>query len=473
MATHAEDGGDLEGAQILILTPNDGNDAARELFEILCQESWCHPAFRSIDEPGPVDVLPGAVYVVVDRNSDLVNSLGSTLHNRFPASPLVFTNFFSYPSPCLDLLKAGFDDFLAYPLQAEDVVSCLRSLWARREHLHHTEAERQRSEVALELTLRDLVGVSSTFNRVIREIRILAGTDAAVLIMGETGTGKDMCARAIHYSSLRAGKPFLPINCGAIPNDLFENELFGHESGAFTDARTWQGGAIRAAEGGTLFLDEVESLSLVNQAKLLRFMQGNEFVPLGRGRPLKANVRTIAATNADLLERVKQQSFREDLYFRLEVLKLSLPPLRERNEDIPSLASYLVTRFCRLYGKPGMTISEGAMRRLSSCQWPGNVRQLENVLHRAVVHASSTLLEQNDMDLQSAQPSISCPTTLSDLPFDQAKEKVVSQFESEYARRLLQKCGGNITHAAKEAGKPRRTFWEIMRRNNLSSTDLR
>jgi len=212
---------------------------------------------------------------------------------------------------------------------------------------------------------------------------------------------------------------------------------------------------------------------LVNQAKLLRFIQGYEYVPLGRGRPLKADVRIIAATSANLLERIRQRMFREDLYFRLEVLKLTLPPLRERVEDIPFLAIYLVGRYCHAYGMPPAAISEGAMRKLTTCQWPGNVRQLENVLHRAVVHVSTPQLGENDIEMENADSSLSFPSEFAQLPFDQAKERVVSQFESEYAKRLLQKCGGNITHAAKEAGKPRRTFWEIMRRNNLSSTYLR
>jgi two-component system, NtrC family, response regulator GlrR len=240
---------------------------------------------------------------------------------------------------------------------------------------------------------------------------------------------------------------------------LFENELFGHESGAFTDARTPYSGVIRMAEGGTVFLDDVESLSLINQAKLLRFLQGNEYIPLGHGRPIRAHVRIIAATNADLSDQVKKKAFREDLYFRLEVLKVVTPPLRERTEDIIALTRHFVSRYSLLYGKQAPALTESATRVLCRCP---------NILHRAVVHCSTGTLTEDDIDIATCTQSDCMCSDPTLLPYDQARKKMLATFESEYVSRLLQLCGGNITHAARRAGKPRRTFWEIMRRNRLS-----
>jgi DNA-binding NtrC family response regulator len=440
---------------------------------MLEKESWCSVDLQlvSADNLFLTELPSESIALIVGRNPLLLSKSISRLRDHSPDSLFAFVNLFRESRYCLDLLAAGFDNFLTYPFQRGDIAARLQSMPAAARRSAKPGAEQLATTLTLEVGLCDLIGVSPPFNRVLSEIKLLSRVDATVLIIGETGTGKDICARAIHYSSSRSERPFIPINCGAIPDELFENELFGHERGAYTDARFRQTGLIEQANGGTLFLDEIESLSMSSQVRLLRFLQGNEYTPLGSGKPLRADVRVIAATNADLMQRVREKSFREDVYYRLEVLTLSLPPLRERCEDIPSLAGHLVARYCSLYGKPQASLTPDALQTLKSYSWPGNVRELENVIHKAVIHASSNVLTRSDILLDKMHESSLLGDGAGFIPFDQARHTVLSRFEREYVSSLLRLCGGNVTRAAQRAGKHRRTFWEIMRRNNLSRSN--
>lgn len=326
-----------------------------------------------------------------------------------------------------------------------------------------TEVELAERILSREFALRDIVGQSAAIRVQIAKARRYASCPAAVLIVGETGTGKEVFARAIHYGGARSGQPFVPVNCGALPVELVENELFGHESDAFTGARRSHKGLIEQAEGGTLFLDEIDSLPMAAQTKLLRFLQDRNYRSLGGNGSRTADVRIISASNVELTSANRAGQFRQDLYFRLNVLTLNLPALRERREDIPLLARHLLGHHCHELGKAARGFSPGAMNKLIAHDWPGNVRELENVLQRAIVLSERKTIEERDLDLPVAHSAL-CGHS-----FKAQKERLVHDFESRYLQELLAKCNGDISQAAKAAQKERRTFFELLRKHNLLS----
>lgn len=307
-----------------------------------------------------------------------------------------------------------------------------------------------------------LVGESEVFLEVVRKASLLAQSKAPVVISGETGSGKELLARAIHYQSARRSKPFIPVNCGALPDDLFENELFGHVKGAYTNATSAEKGLIAEAEGGTLFLDEVDALSPAAQIKLLRFLQSGEYRPLGCSRGVVADVRTIAASNTDLNRRVDQKQFREDLLYRLNILSLAIPALRDRGNDVLKLTTRFLSVYANEHGRRVPRLSESALEKLLNYSWPGNVRELEGVIQRAIVLRDAEELTAEDLEL----PVDNEVTTGSDL-FRLGKSKAIKQFERSFIARLLAKHGGNISVAAKAAGKDRRSFQRLVNKYAL------
>lgn len=321
-----------------------------------------------------------------------------------------------------------------------------------------------------------LIGRSKNFLDEVRKIPRLAGCHATVLIAGETGTGKDLYARAIHYQSLRKGRPFVPVNCAALPDHLVESELFGHIRGAFTDAAFDRKGLLEEAEGGTLFLDEINSLSLPAQGKLLRFLQDREYRPLGSNKQRTGDVRILAATNRDLRSLVQELRFREDLYHRLNILSVYLPPLRERSEDILLLAHHFLTVFGDEHSRPGLGLAVAARQKLLAYHWPGNVRELQSVIQRSVLLSTSVELELEDIDLptdnQNASPDqpANCRAILASgdgLRFGDAKLKAMQEFERGYLANLLAQYAGNLTQAAKAAGTGRRSLQRLLQRHHL------
>ena len=298
----------------------------------------------------------------------------------------------------------------------------------------------------------------------IEKIPLLAACRDTVLISGETGSGKEVFSRAIHYQSPRHGKPFVPVNCGALPDHLFENELFGHVKGAFTDASSAEKGLIAEAEGGTIFLDEVDTLSQAGQIKLLRFLQDGEYRPVGSARSVIADVRILAGTNTDLLKQVEKKQFREDLYYRLNALSLSIPPLRERLDDVVPLTAHFLDRYAREHGHGTRVIATGAIDKLMSYRWPGNVRELESIITRALTFTCAPTIQPEDIDLPSG-PGDDSPSAIS---LREAKNKTVAAFERRYLASLLTQHQGNVTHAAKAAGKERRSFQRLLRKYDLN-----
>ncbi len=321
-----------------------------------------------------------------------------------------------------------------------------------------------------EFGLKQIIGSSEVVKDLHEKINRISTCDANVLISGESGTGKELAARAIHYLSNRAGRPFIPVNCGAIPENLFENELFGHVKGAFTDARFKQDGLVKEAEGGTLFLDEVGAVSPYIQVKFLRLLQDKEYKPLGDPRLHKADIRIIAATNRDLAILIKEGTFREDLFYRLNIVSIHILPLRERKEDIPVLVEYFVRRYSREYNKPIKEISEDAMEAFASYLWPGNVRELENKIQQLVVMSTSTVITTRDVQLPTSK-SISKEADLE--YFKMAKKSAINVFEKTYLTNLLEEHRGDVVSAARRAGKSRTALWNLLKKHDLSPKQFR
>lgn len=318
----------------------------------------------------------------------------------------------------------------------------------------------------------NMVGRSASFCQVERLLRKIADYgDTAVLIEGETGTGKELAARSIHYLSARRGMPFVPVNCGAIPDGLIENELFGHRRGAYTGASDSREGLIAQAEGGTLLLDEVDALSPKAQVTLLRFMQDQEYRPLGAAHVTCGNVRIIAASNANLVKLAETGEFRADLLFRLKVLAVELPPLRSRQGDVELLAEYYLRSFSQRYGMPVKSLHPDTLAWMNEYDWPGNVRELEHLIHREFLMGDGAVIklhcESRDIDRRKRPDRRGVRL---DVGFGEAKAKVVADFEKRFLEQLLLLSDGNVTRAAILAGKERRALGKLLKKHGLDNT---
>jgi DNA-binding NtrC family response regulator len=349
------------------------------------------------------------------------------------------------------------DDFLLCPFREEELGLRLGKLLGT----HPGISEDILHSIGNETALASIAGRHPSFQKAVEQALLFGRSDAAVLITGETGTGKELFAHAIHSLSGARDGPFIPVDCGAIPEHLAENELFGHRRGAFTDAHSDQKGLAAMAEGGTLFLDEIDSLSLANQAKLLRLLQEGSYRALGSDRFTKANVRIVAATNRCLEKAVREKEFRSDLYFRLSVLRMNLPPLRERHGDIPILAKHFLENGC---GR-GKRLSAAAMRKLESHSWPGNVRELFNVIQRAMVCSPERQILAEHI-LLSHEALDDAHTVSPHQNLKSAKRQMIELFEREYVEVMLRRHQGNVTRAACEAGKERRAFGRLVKKYN-------
>jgi two-component system, NtrC family, response regulator len=348
----------------------------------------------------------------------------------------------------LRAIGAGAYDFLCKPVEMEE----LKFLLKRCFHVAQLEREYHKMQQLLQGdSFEGLLGTSPPLQAVFDAIRKVATTDAPVLILGESGTGKEMAARAVHQRSLRKSGPFVAINCSAIPETLLESELFGHEKGAFTGAHVQRAGRIEMAAGGTLFLDEIGEIPLPLQVKLLRFLQEQRIQRVGGRQDIQIETRVIAATNADLKKAMAAGTFREDLFYRVAVVQIVMPPLRDREKDIHLLAQAFLQRFAAQVKKSGLTFERAAIRALNDHSWPGNVRELENCVRRAVIMAEGKRLTVQDLELAPA-PGGNIGT------LKEAREAL----ERELVERALRKHSGKIAQAAVDLGISRPTLYELM-----------
>ena len=310
-----------------------------------------------------------------------------------------------------------------------------------------------------------LIGSSPEFSRTRSQIEKLAGVDATVLITGESGTGKELAARAIHYMSKRAAHPFAPVNCAALAESLLESELFGHERGAFTDARMASAGLVGEADGGTLFLDEVDTLSPKAQAALLRFLQDRTYRRVGGGNLRQVDLRILVACNGDLDALARARLFRQDLLYRLNVLGLRMPALRERGDDSMELARVFLDRFSAQYGLPNKPISAVGEHFIRQYDWPGNVRELENLVHREFLMSEESQLHFAEASVRMAWTQPAAPASdLAAMNFRDAKVKFIREFEGRYVQDVLTRTDGNLSAAARIAGTDRSAFGKLARK---------
>jgi DNA-binding NtrC family response regulator len=371
----------------------------------------------------------------------------------------------SSPPETMAQVSRDADDFAIWPVRQLELLERVKRILGSG----FSTPARTEDQVTGASELVDFIGASAPFLKTLRIIPTLARSDRTVLITGETGTGKELCARAIHRLGARRNSPFIPVDCAAIPDHLFESEMFGHSRGAFTDAHKDQKGLIALAENGTVFLDEIDSLSPSAQGKLLRFLQDRTYRPLGAEHFGRSNTNVLAATNRDLEALTKEGKFRSDLFFRLSVLRIHMPPLRERREDIPALARHFMNAMSEEIGGVGKVLLPGAIHKLRSLEWPGNVRELYNVIQRAFVAAEGTEIGVEHLQLPGFPRFEEAPVE----SFTQARAKVLGAFEREYVVDALQRSKGNITQAARFAKKDRRAFARLVKRHHIDRGALK
>ncbi len=370
-------------------------------------------------------------------------------------------------------MKMGASNYLTKPLNYDELLTVVKK--AVEEQNLRNEVKRLRQEVTLRYGFDQIVGQNEKIRAIFDLIAEVAETDATVLIKGETGTGKELIARALHFNSSRKNRPFVRVNSAALTESLLESELFGHEKGAFTGAFKKHIGRFEQADGGTIFLDEVGDIPLSTQAKLLRVLQEKEFVRVGGDAIIQVDVRIISATHSDLEKAVREGKFREDLFYRLHVIPIEIPPLRDRIDDVPLLAFHFMKIYAERFRKNIRDISNDALHSLMSYHWPGNVRELENIIERAVILEKKEQISNQtiSMCLTRREKSGYQYFINENLPLKELKEELVNKFEREYVSRLLKRHKGNISEAAKSAGMHYKNFCEKMKKFNLTKWDFK
>jgi len=363
----------------------------------------------------------------------------------------------------VEAMKMGAYDYVTKPLDFDALVLMVHRAMERQKLLE--EVRTLRTALDQRYGFESIVGRAKNLLRVLDQAARVSQHDTTVLVQGETGTGKELIARAIHHNSRRRNKAFVPISCGAIPKDLVESELFGYVRGAFTGALANKLGLIEAADGGTLFLDEVGELPLDAQVKLLRVLQEGEIPKIGATSPVRVDVRIVAATHRNLAAMVEDGTFREDLYYRLAVVPLQIPPLRERRGDIPELIDALFNRARERHNLPNARLSPGVLQRLTSFRWPGNVRQLENVLERILVLSGSDLITEEELPEELQRTTTAVGPMWLDLPEEGVSLEAI---ERELITRVLDRFAGNQTHAARYLDISRRTLIYRMEKHGLA-----
>jgi DNA-binding NtrC family response regulator len=376
-----------------------------------------------------------------------------------PDQQVVMVTAYGDINLAVEAMKHGAADFIVKPWENEKLEATVQASYQHaiaRKELHELKSRQSHYTKVVNAPDTELLGQSAIFKNVLTTVDKVAGTDANILLLGENGTGKELIAKYIHQQSLRKDQPFIKVDVGSLSTNLFESELFGHKKGAFTDAREDRIGRMEIAHGGTLFLDEVGNLPLPLQVKLLSALQNREIVPLGSNKPVSINIRLVCATNLDIHDAVHNGKFREDLLYRINTVEITLPPLRQRIEDIPLLAKHFLKIYSARYRKENKTISDEAIQYLQKYAWPGNVRELQHAIERAVIMGDQAILVKNDFLFSKKQP----PAKTEELNLDEMEQSAIV--------RAIEKHHGNMSKVAKELGVGRTTLYRKMVKYGLS-----
>ena len=436
-----------------ILLVDDSEDMLEVLRRNLSLKGYKTYSSKSVHEA--IEILNSTEIdlVITDLKMPGVGGMELIKHIRANFKDVEVLVITGYPSiqGAVDAVKTGAEEYLVKSFTDEELFAAVQRAFTK---LNARKATKFKSYLKIE-PLQGIIGESQAMNEVFNAIRKVSSTSATVLITGESGTGKELVARAIHYSSPIASSQFVPVNCGGIPEELIESELFGHLKGTFTGANETRGGFFHTADGGTIFLDEISNTSHSMQIKLLRVLQDKEVYMIGSKKPQKIDVRVIAATNVDLSNLVKKNQFREDLYYRLNVVNINIPPLRKRGADIFLLMQYFADRFARETGRPTPQFSDKALKVLQDYHWPGNVRELQNVIQSLII-----MTEENIIDVPDLPPI---------LRFSALREKgitrTLAEVETEYIHNVLTSVDGNKTKAAEILGIDRKTLREKIKKS--------
>ncbi|UCC41889.1 MAG: sigma-54-dependent Fis family transcriptional regulator [Candidatus Aminicenantes bacterium] len=431
-------------------------DDSPDTLEVL-QRNLESRGYRVHSAPGAIEAIKilestPMDLVITDLKMPEINGLSLIRHIQENFKNTEVMMITGYPSieGAVEAVKTGAEEYLAKPFTDEELFSAVERVLDK---LHTHRASKAQTQKPPSIR-HGLIGDSKAMCKVLNAVEKAASSSATVLITGESGTGKELVARAVHYNSPRASAPFVPINCGGIPESLLESELFGYVKGAFTGATETRAGFFQTAEGGTIFLDEISDTSLSMQVKLLRILQDKEVFMVGVRHPQKVDVRIIAATNKDLLSLVKKDVFREDLYYRLNVITIDIPPLREREEDILLLVRHFANKFAKEFGKPAPRFSENALQVLNSYYWPGNARELENIIQRLVIMSEGDIIDVPDL------PSLMRFSALRGV----GPNRTLVAVEAEYILSVLASVNNNKTKAAEILGIDRKTLRERLKK---------
>ena len=454
-----------------ILAVDDEKDMTRLLQRTLEPEINCRVSM-AFSAKMAISILEQKTFdlVICDIRMPGMDGFGLLEHIRstYPDLTVVMLTAFGNIESAVKAIKKGAYDFIPKPFEQDEIIFKIQKALERSLLLK----ENKRLLKEKETRPSHLIGKSEPMQRVFDQINLVASSDVTVLLTGESGTGKDLAARSIHALSPRKDKTFIPVNCPTIPELILESELFGYKKGAFTNATRDKDGLFQVADKGTIFLDEIGDIGPSIQTKLLRVLQEKEIKPLGDTKVKKVDVRIIASTNRNLKQKIADHEFREDFFYRLNVLPIELPPLRDRITDIPILAEHLVAKHCKKLKKEPKMISRDVMDLLMKQPWPGNVRELENILVQGILYSKENIIGRSDIPLKDTdQKNYGFKgldsNSIAALPYKEAKEKLLHEFNHDYIGARLSITNGNITQAAKQCHMDRQALQQIMKRFNI------
>ncbi|MCK5313049.1 MAG: sigma-54-dependent Fis family transcriptional regulator [Desulfobacteraceae bacterium] len=451
-----------------ILTVDDEEDMTRLLKRTLEPEINCNVSMAYSAQMA-INILANDTFdlVICDIKMPGMDGLGLLDHitQSFPDLTVVMLTAFGNIDLAVKAIKKGAYDFISKPFDQNEIIFKIKKALERSSLL----SENKRLLNEKKISSSQLVGTSDAMAKVFEKISLIASSDVSVLILGESGTGKDMTAKTIHKLSSRQAGPFIPVNCPTIPEHILESELFGYKKGAFTNAVRDKKGLFQEADKGTLFLDEIGDIGPSIQTKLLRAIQEKEIKPLGDTKTYKIDARIIASTNRNLEKKIAAHEFRQDFFYRLSVITIELPPLRDRITDIPALVEHLIEKNCKKLNKEPKSISSEVLDLLMKQPWPGNVRELENAIIQGILYSKGKIINKADLPVKKPglcqiNASSSEKTELYKLFYKAAKEKTLHDFNHDYIGALLSMTNGNVTKAAKQCNLDRQGLQQIMKR---------